>query len=368
MAPASGPVSGAGTADTHQLYGSRRPRSFWWRPAATGFAALAIATSLFSMTGHPGVIVTLDGEVHPPGTPLLFADDLAAVRGDGVFETLLVRDGRACLIEAHLGRLTHSAKLLDLPEPDLAAWRQAIELATRQWVGGTDAEAAMRLVYSRGRERGSAPTAYVTVNPVADRIAATRRDGLAAVTLPRELPSAGVEAMPWLLAGAKTLSYAINMAALRHAERQGAGDVVFVSSDGHVLEGPRSTVVIATRRRRRRSQHVSADPTALVSDPARHHTTGIVRRCPRQGLRLRLPRSACRRSVCCARGLVGVEHDAGCARAHPGRPGVATGSDGGGIRRTRRRGHRQRPLKIGCRCARERVRSAVHREGGGPRN
>ena len=23
------------------------------------------------MTGHPGVIVTLDGEVHPPGTPLL---------------------------------------------------------------------------------------------------------------------------------------------------------------------------------------------------------------------------------------------------------------------------------------------------------
>ncbi|MFZ1162377.1 aminodeoxychorismate lyase, partial [Mycobacterium sp.] len=192
------------------------------------------------------MIVTLDGEVHPPGTPLLFADDLAAVRGDGVFETLLVRDGRACLVEAHLGRLTHSAKLLDLPEPDLAAWRQAIELATRQWVGGTDAEAAMRLVYSRGRERGSAPTAYVTVNPVADRIAATRRDGLAAVTLSRELPSAGVEAMPWLLAGAKTLSYAINMAALRHAERQGAGDVVFVSSDGHVLEGPRSTVVIAT--------------------------------------------------------------------------------------------------------------------------
>jgi 4-amino-4-deoxychorismate lyase len=65
------------------------------------------------------------------------------------------------------------------------------------------------------------------------------------VTLPRELPATGVEAMPWLLAGAKTLSYAINMAALRHAGRQGAGDVIFVSSDGYVLEGPRSTVVIA---------------------------------------------------------------------------------------------------------------------------
>ncbi len=36
------------------------------------------------------------------------------------------------------------------------------------------------------------------------------------------------------------------MAALRHAERQGAGDVIFISSEGNVLEGPRSTVVIAT--------------------------------------------------------------------------------------------------------------------------
>jgi 4-amino-4-deoxychorismate lyase len=197
------------------------------------------------MTGHPGVIVTLDGNVHPPGTPLLFADDLAAVRGDGVFETLLVRDGGACLVEAHLGRLSHSAKLLDLPEPDLTAWRRAVDLAARQWTRDTSDEAAMRLVYSRGRENGSAPTAYVTVNPVADRIAAVRHDGLAAVTLPRELPSAGVETMPWLLAGAKTLSYAINMAALRHAARHGAGDVVFVSSDGYILEGPRSTVVIA---------------------------------------------------------------------------------------------------------------------------
>src|ERR1700744_1041431 len=191
MAPASGPVSGAGTADTQQLYGS----------TAIGF---------LPMTGQPGAMVTLDGEVPPPDTPLLFADDLAAVRGDGVFETLLIRDGRACLVDAHLSRMGHSAKLLDLPELDLAAWRHAIEVATRQWVGDTDSEGAMRLVYSRGRERGSAPTAFVTVNPVAERIAATRRHGLAAVTLPRELPSAGVDAMPWLLARAHMPAYAIN--------------------------------------------------------------------------------------------------------------------------------------------------------------
>ncbi|MBO0866193.1 MAG: aminodeoxychorismate lyase [Mycobacterium sp.] len=191
------------------------------------------------------MVVTLDGEIHPPGTPLLFADDLAAVRGDGIFETLLVRDGRACLVEAHLGRLSHSAKLMDLPEPDLPAWRQAIEVAARQWAADTADEGAMRLLYSRGRERGRTATTYVTVNPLAERIAAARRDGVAAVTLPRGLPATGVDEMPWLLAGAKTLSYAINMAALRHAARQDAGDVIFVSSDGYILEGPRSTVVIA---------------------------------------------------------------------------------------------------------------------------
>jgi 4-amino-4-deoxychorismate lyase len=83
------------------------------------------------------------------------------------------------------------------------------------------------------------------VTAVPERVTAVRRDGIAAVTLDRGLPAAGVDAMPWLLAGAKTLSYAINMAALRHAARHGAGDVIFVSSEGYVLEGPRSTVVIA---------------------------------------------------------------------------------------------------------------------------
>jgi 4-amino-4-deoxychorismate lyase len=196
------------------------------------------------MDRHTGVIVTLDGEIHQAGTPLLCADDLGALRGDGVFESLLVRDGRACLLEAHLRRLVHSAASMELLEPDLAAWRRAIEVAVRQWASRSDGEAAMRLIYSRGREAGSEPTAYVMVTPVGGRIASARRDGVTVVTLERGLSATGSSAR-WLLAGSKTLSYAVNMAALRHAAAQGAGDVIFVSSDGYVLEGPRSTVVIA---------------------------------------------------------------------------------------------------------------------------
>ena len=101
------------------------------------------------MVGPPLVVVTLDGAVPDPGQPLLFADELAAVRGDGVFETLLVRDGRACLVEPHLRRLAASAALMDLPAPQLPAWREAVATAEAQWAGQTVDEGALRLVYSR---------------------------------------------------------------------------------------------------------------------------------------------------------------------------------------------------------------------------
>jgi 4-amino-4-deoxychorismate lyase len=42
------------------------------------------------------------------------------------------------------------------------------------------------------------------------------------------------------------VSYAANVAALRYAAQLGVDDVVFLSSEGYVLEGPRSAVVIAS--------------------------------------------------------------------------------------------------------------------------
>ncbi|ORV41069.1 4-amino-4-deoxychorismate lyase [Mycolicibacter engbaekii] len=199
-------------------------------------------------------IVTVGGGLAAPGSPLLYADDLAALRGDGVFETLLVRDGTACLLDEHLHRLARSAQLMDLPVPDLDQWRRAAETAVEHWAGA--GEGALRLIYSRGRESGSAPTQYVMLTPLPERILAARRDGVAAVILDRGLSTQGLE-MPWLLAGAKTLSYAVNMAALRYAAKQGADDVIFVSSDGYVLEGPRSTVVLV-------------EPGRLVTPPLSH--------------------------------------------------------------------------------------------------
>lgn len=194
------------------------------------------------------IVVTLDGDVLDPDAPLLFADDLAAVRGDGIFETLLVRGGRARCVEYHLERLTRSAAMLDLPEPDPDRWRAAIEIAAKQWTASAPhgAEAALRLVCSRGRESAGAnavPTGYLTVSPVSDRVASARADGVSVVTLDRGYSIDLAAAAPWQLLGAKTLSYATNMAALRHAAAEGFDDVIYLSSEGAVLEGPRSTVI-----------------------------------------------------------------------------------------------------------------------------
>lgn len=49
---------------------------------------------------------------------------------------------------------------------------------------------------------------------------------------------------PWALIGAKTLSYAANMAALRYAKGNGFDDVIFTSAEGNLLEGPTSTLVL----------------------------------------------------------------------------------------------------------------------------
>ncbi len=293
------------------------------------------------MASQPAVVVTLDGELHDPAVPLLFADDLAAVRGDGIFETLLVRDGLPCLLEAHLARLTQSARMTDLPAPDLPQWRAAVGAGVERWTANGGGEGVLRLVYSRGRESGSPPTAFATIAQLPARVADARRKGVAALTLARGLPADGAPDMPWLLAGAKTLSYAVNMAALRHAERHGAGDVIFVSSDGYILEGPRSTVVIATE--------LDGNPALLTPPPWYPILRGTTQQALFEVARnkgydcdYRTLRTA---DLVAAHGVWLVSSiTLACAGAHAGRQAPAGRTVGERIRRTCRRRDPERSL------------------------
>ena len=175
-----------------------------------------------------------------PDAPVLSALDVGATRGDGIFETLSVGDGRPQALEHHLRRFARSAELLDLPAPDLDAWREAIAAAIAALPPVRSAW--VKTVMTRGIEGDGRPTGWVYA-AVAGDFTAARRDGISVVLLDRGYRHDVEQTSPWLLAGAKTLSYAVNRSVLREAARRGADDVIFVSSDGYLLEGPSSTVL-----------------------------------------------------------------------------------------------------------------------------
>ena len=176
--------------------------------------------------------------------PQVRITDLSVTRGDGVFETIAVINGHAQAMEPHLARLAHSAELLDLPVPAVDVWREAVHAGVADYLtrnGGADAELFAKLIYTRGVEGTGRPSGWLFVDLGEDFSQA--RLGIRVVSLDRGVRHDVAETSPWLLAGAKTLSYAVNRAAQREAVRRCADDVLFVSSDGYALEGPTSNVV-----------------------------------------------------------------------------------------------------------------------------
>ncbi|MBZ8176373.1 aminodeoxychorismate lyase [Corynebacterium sp. 3HC-13] len=211
--------------------------------------------------------------LHNPNLPMVYWDDAAVTRGDGVFETLLIRDGNPVNIERHVRRFLASATLLGLPEPDLSYWHRATDEAAMEWYrqqGQTPAEgfrgeAQCVWTYTRGRASTGNPTAWIRVNSLPAEMIQQREQGVAVMTTPRgwtintELPGVYAAAegevpqspAPWLTVGAKTLNYAAAMAALRYAKDRGFDDVVWLGADGEsVLEGATSTVVMVKKGKR----------------------------------------------------------------------------------------------------------------------
>ena len=215
-----------------------------------------------------------DGRIADATKPTLMATDQGATRGDGIFESLLAVGGVPRKMQAHLDRLGSSARALDLDIPDQDSWRRAMSTALEEFrrdingpavaretggpatagtaavtgtARGTEApdEAVVKLIVTRGVEGSATPTAWVQVStpPAAGKM--QRETGIDVLLLDRGYDSGLAERAPWLLLGAKTLSYAVNMAALRYAHVNGADDVIFTSSDGRVLEGPTSSVLLA---------------------------------------------------------------------------------------------------------------------------
>ena len=163
-----------------------------------------------------------------PDDPAIRADDEALLRGRAAFETLRVYDGRPFRLDTHLDRLEASAVAIGLPPVERN------ELATLSGLVLAEAGAAdavLRLVWTAGPVEGP-PAGLALVSEIPDWIEVVRARGARAVSL------LGVRAaVPWLLPGVKSTSYAVNMAAEAEARRRGAEEAIFVDGEGIVLEG-----------------------------------------------------------------------------------------------------------------------------------
>lgn len=166
-------------------------------------------------------------------------DDHGLTVGDGVFETLLVRRGRAFALTRHLDRLARSAGRIGLTPPDLAELRSAIETVAADADGGF-----VRVTVTSGRgplgsPRGDAPPTAI----VARRPGRTREDPTA-VTL-----AEGRRNEHSLIAGVKSTSYVENVVALAHAEAAGASEALFLDTTGRVCEGTGSNIFVVLEDR-----------------------------------------------------------------------------------------------------------------------
>ncbi len=193
------------------------------------------------------LVAVLGRGVVPSADPIATADDVGLVRGDGCFDAMRVLGGGPDAVvenlDDHLIRFAASAATLDLPfGPD--AWRALIADAVAAWKPAP--EAVLKLVLTRGSESTpGVPTGFLTITeldlPAMQR---ARTVGLAVRTMNRGYASDTFTDAPWLLGGAKLLSYAVNAAAKREAGRHGDDDALFVSADGYALEAPTAAVIV----------------------------------------------------------------------------------------------------------------------------
>jgi 4-amino-4-deoxychorismate lyase len=171
---------------------------------------------------------------------LLPADDRGLYYGDGLFETILVRAGRARFLEAHLARLSLGCARLDIPFTAMPELRAEIAIAVSQ----APALAVLKIIVTRGSatRRGYAPQGTETprrvlsVWPSAAPTAAMTEGGVAMNIATLRLAEQPV------LAGIKHLNRLENVLAAAEAAAAGTFDALLLNASGQVISGAMSNV------------------------------------------------------------------------------------------------------------------------------
>ncbi len=183
-----------------------------------------------STPAAPSRTIWFDGRLYgSEETPSVPVTDHGFVVGDGVFEALKITAAGPFAVQRHLDRMSRSAASLELPAPDHAVVRAAIEAvcADQAWDFGK-----IRITYTGG------------VGPLGSA-AAFGPPTLVVIAEPTDPPPPTVTVVtaPWrrnehgALTGVKSTSYGENVRGLSFAHAKEASETIFLNTAGDVCEG-----------------------------------------------------------------------------------------------------------------------------------
>jgi branched-chain amino acid aminotransferase len=185
---------------------------------------------------NPSSILWLNGHLQPAHEARLSPLDHGLLVGDGVFETLVVRDGRVFAAQAHFLRLVRSCLATGLHCISEDLFNTSIEAVLK---ANNLQDARVRVTLTSGigplgSDRGPGEGTVLVV---------------AAPLIPWP-PTENVCLAPWTrnsrgaMAGVKSVSYGENVRALRYAKKHGCGEAVVANEQDQLCEGTGSNLFV----------------------------------------------------------------------------------------------------------------------------
>lgn len=164
--------------------------------------------------------------------------DRGLAYGDGLFETILVRDGKPLLLQEHLARMQRGCAVLGL-DPDIAELQSEIALMLVQ---AAARETVLKIILTReANGRGYRPfttacNRLLTLHPVPDYRASMPEQGIAMFVCRQRLARQPV------LAGLKHLNRLEQVLASREWPDDSYLEGLMLDTEGLVIEGTRSNL------------------------------------------------------------------------------------------------------------------------------
>lgn len=188
--------------------------------------------------------VWLNGELTDESTAAIGVRDTGLLHGAGIFTTMRSFNGRVFRLAQHLKRIRESSQILFIP---LTQKDSAIEEAVATLLAKNElADARLRLTVTRGQVTQDPthgphlrPNVLLTAAPIEPYPDEFYQKGMTAVLLDEQ------KLNPYdIQAGHKTLDYFSRLAALREANRRGAGEAFWFNVHNYLQSGSISNVFI----------------------------------------------------------------------------------------------------------------------------